>query len=125
MPRRVAVARNRRGPEVSARADGPLSPVCLRPSQFRDLWGRPWPSGERKLAAAVIECALQDLRSHRHAPSGPRQRSYVRAYQWVATDDRQWPFSFVNVCDLLQLDAAALRAQLLDAGLSPPRAAAA
>jgi len=36
-------------------------------------------------------------------------------YQWVASDCRQWPFSFVNICEILDLSPQALRAQLLDA----------
>jgi hypothetical protein len=38
---------------------------------------------------------------------------YREAYQWVVSDDRSWPYSFLNICDLLGLCAGALRAELL------------
>jgi len=59
-----------------------------RPGQFRDLWVGSSDSPERELAAAVIGVAAHDLRTNRYARRGPRQRLYVRAYDWLTSDER-------------------------------------
>jgi hypothetical protein len=81
--------------------------------QFRDVWAEQLPVPERELAAAVIEAAATDLRHCRFAPTRDLQRRYCRAPRWVASDDREWPFSFVNLCEALRISPEALRAQLL------------
>jgi hypothetical protein len=35
------------------------------------------------------------------------------AEEWIYSDDRSWPFSFENVCDLLQINPAYLRHGLI------------
>ncbi len=87
-----------------------------------DVWGPetpemepsdPQPSAESVLAAAVLKLAFEDLLKHRGASDVRRRRAFREAYVWVASDERRWPFSFLNVCDMLDLSAAALRAKLL------------
>lgn len=87
-----------------------------------DVWGEEapatepgWrePSGEAVLAAAVLKLAFEDLQSNRHATDTRRRRAFREAYVWVASNERRWPFSFLNVCDMLGLSPQALRAQLL------------
>ena len=75
--------------------------------------GTPEPSGEVTLAAAVLKLAFEDLQKHRHATETRRRRAFRDAYVWVTSDERSWPFSFLNVCDVLDLSAATLRAKLL------------
>ena len=31
---------------------------------------------------------------------------------WIREDDRSWPYSFVNLCEALELDRSAVRAAL-------------
>jgi hypothetical protein len=85
----------------------------LHPLQFAELWSGTSHSPERELAAAVLENAAADLRNYRYARRRRRQRFYMQAYQWVASDDREWPFSFVNLCEFLKLSPDALREELL------------
>jgi hypothetical protein len=85
----------------------------LHPRQFRDIWHGDGHSPERELAAAVLDAAISDLRNYRYARRRRRQRMYWQTYQWVASNDREWPFSFVNICEFLRLSPAALRARLL------------
>jgi hypothetical protein len=54
-----------------------------------------------------------DLQKHRFAARRRQQRLYMEAYRWVASDDRQWPYSFCNVADVLNVAPERLRAQLL------------
>ena len=71
---------------------------------------------ERRLAAAVLLQALEDLArlgppavdvAHR-----PAYRRVRPVFTWLFSDDVAWPYSFVNVCAHLRLDPEAVRAQL-------------
>lgn len=88
--------------------------AIVDPTQFNDIWAGSRSSPERELAAAVLAAAVTDLQRYRYACRRRWQRQYWRAYEWVASQDRQWPFSFVNICETLRLSPAALREQLLN-----------
>lgn len=118
MSRRVSAPRSSDVPRIPGFAEEFLPLTSLMPVQFRDLWVGSTDSPERQLAASVIAVAAHDLRTNRYARRGPRQRLYVRAYQWLTSEDREWPYSFVNLCELLKLSPAAVREHLLD--LSEP-----
>jgi len=45
---------------------------------------------------------------------------FWEAYQWVASNDRMWPFSFVNLCELTGMEVQATRQRLLGE-MAPPR----
>lgn len=62
----------------------------------------------------MLRQALNDLQKFRYARRRRRQRLYMEAYRWVASNDRSWPYSFLNICDALGLSADALRAEVLD-----------
>jgi hypothetical protein len=87
----------------------------LQPEQFRDVWGGATTSPERELAAAMLQAAAVDLQKYRHPRDRRGQRTYWHAYEWVASVDRTWPFSFVNLCETLRLSPEALRERLLRA----------
>jgi len=90
--------------------------------RHHDVWGEEAPatepgsrqsSGETELAAAVLRLAFEDLQRNRHAADTRRRRAFREAHVWVASNERRWPFSFLNVCDMLELSPQALRAKLL------------
>ena len=68
---------------------------------------------ERKLAVAVISQAANDLQKFRYARRGASYSLYADARNWIASNDRLWPYSFLNLCDALHLAADVIRAQLL------------
>ena len=68
---------------------------------------------ERELAVAVFSQAANDLRKFRHARRGPGYSLYADARKWITSNDRKWPYSFLNLCDVLHLAAEAIRAELL------------
>lgn len=87
-----------------------------------DVWGEeapnlepeaPEPNPETVLAAAVLKLAFEDLQKHRGATDTRRRRAFRDAYVWVKSNERRWPFSFLNVCDMLDLSPGALRSKLL------------
>ena len=58
---------------------------------------------QRELAAGVLKQAEQDLRRFHGAAGTIERELYLDAYRWVMSDDCSWPFSFLKVCQLLNL----------------------
>ena len=64
---------------------------------------------EMSLLSAVLEDALHCVReTDRDVLRGPARD----AYDWFDSEGRDSPFSFLNLCDLLGIEAAALRQRL-------------
>ena len=68
---------------------------------------------ERELAAAVVRRAKNDMRRFRSQRREKGKSLYVDARNWIASNDRSWPYSFLNLCDALHLQADLIRAELL------------
>jgi len=95
-------------------SDDILVPDSALPTQFDDIWHKTRAiTPERALTLAVMWEALIDLEKFRFATRRRQQRLYWEAYQWVTSDDRAWPYSFLNLCDTLGLAADMVRRQLL------------
>ena len=93
-----------------------LAPLAVPPEQFYEIWSHSrYISPERELALTVMEQAIDELAHTRFARTRRGQRTYWEAYDWVAAEDREWPFSFVNLCDALGLDVESTRGRVLDA----------
>lgn len=89
--------------------NGPLAEVSVLPVQFRTAMRRDTP--ELRLCAAVLEDAwYRALRTSMWDPKG-RQRTDPER-EWFASTDRQRPFAFENLCDVLGLEPDAVRTQL-------------
>jgi hypothetical protein len=65
------------------------------------------------LATGVLNQAAQDLRRFHGATSAVERELYLDAYRWLTSDDCSWPFSFLNVCQLLHLAPEAVREEHL------------
>ena len=117
MSRRAGSAGGHGVPQMwSGVSDDVLTPETALPSQFADIWYRSRAiSPERSLALAVLWEAVFDLQKFRFAVRRRQQRLYWEAYQWVTSNERGWPYSFVNLCELLGLVPEAVRRQLLGA----------
>ena len=66
-------------------------------------------TSQQELAAAILKQAALDLRRFHGATSAVEHELYLDAYSWVKSDDCAWPFSFLRVCQLLNLAPEALR----------------
>ncbi len=74
---------------------------------------------EKGLALGVLKQAAHDLRRFRGASRGVRRELYLDACDWVTANDYSWPYSFVNVCKLLDVCPEIVRAELFaEASLS-------
>jgi len=76
------------------------------------------PVPEKGLAAGVLKQAAYDLRRFHSATKGAKRELYLDAYTWISANDFSWPYSFMNVCKLLDVCPEVIRAELLaDASL--------
>jgi hypothetical protein len=117
LPTQHALARfqlSLRGMNPGIVEDDVLTPDLTLPIQFRDIWhGARFASPETILAVSVLGQAANDLQTYRFARRRRNQRLYSEAYNWVASDDRSWPYAFVNLCEALRLSTESVRARLL------------
>ena len=68
---------------------------------------------QRELAEGVLKQAARDLRRFHAATSKVERELYLDAYRWIMSDDHSWPFSFQNVCQLLNLSPENVRKKLI------------
>jgi len=92
-----------------------------RNAHFSALPAEPTPPRpEKGLAVGVLKQAAYDLRRFRTATKGADRELYLDAHSWITAHDFSWPYSFMNVCKLLDLCPEVVRAELLaDAALGP------
>jgi hypothetical protein len=80
----------------------------------------PPPTPEKGLAVGVLKQAAYDLRRFRTATKTADRELYLDAHSWITAHDFSWPYSFMNVCKLLDLCPEVVRVELLaDAALGP------
>ena len=67
---------------------------------------------ERRLLFAILSDAIVRVR---RLATAPRQatRELIEAERWIRSDDREWPCSFVNVCEALDIAYGPLRRAVL------------
>jgi hypothetical protein len=83
---------------------GPFELDAMLPAQFfAALRRKPSAGPEYLLAAAVLEDAIDCFQKHCDAQDTKARRLFADAAEWIASDDREWPFSYVNICELLDL----------------------
>jgi len=71
------------------------------------------PIAEKGLALGVLKQAAYDLRRFRAATKGADREVYLDAYSWITAHDFSWPYSFMNICKLLNLCPEVVRTELL------------
>jgi hypothetical protein len=98
-------------------ADGGVSlfqPDLLLPLQFfAGLKRKAQADGERRLMLAILEDAVDCFQKYAMVKDGRGRQLFAEAEQWFLSDDRRWPFSFVNVCEALEIQPQFLRRGLL------------
>jgi len=70
-------------------------------------------TSRKDLAAGILKQAGLDLRRFHGATSAVEREFYLDAYRWVMSDDCSWPFSFLNVCQELNLAPEIVREEVL------------
>ena len=70
-------------------------------------------TSRRELASGILKQAVLDLRRFHGASSAVEREFYLDAHRWVTSDDSSWPFSFLNVCQTLNLAPGTVREEVL------------
>ena len=90
-----------------------LDAHAVLPEQFwhsRD--GSSHLSGERALMWAVFADGIDSYRRNAHASSALGQSEFKEAEDWVLSSDWDWPFSFVNLCEVFGFNPNGVRGAL-------------
>jgi hypothetical protein len=69
--------------------------------------------GEFGLMSAVLRDAIRTFCRYAGVPGRRSERLFGEAASWLASSDASWLFSFENICDALDLDAAWIRGLLV------------
>lgn len=64
-------------------------------------------SPEKKLAAAVLTSALLSVRNHYGDPA--HAETVAEDLAWIESDDGAYPFSFLTLCEVFDLESAWVR----------------
>ena len=70
-------------------------------------------TSRKDLATGILKQAALDLRRFHGGTSEIEREFYLDAYRWVMSDDCSWPFSFLNVCQALDLIPETVREEVL------------
>ncbi len=76
---------------------------------FSTLSKQPRVEGERRLMLAVLEDAVTCYHRFALARDERGRHEFAEARAWIESTDRDWPFSYENVCDVLGIDPAYIR----------------
>lgn len=91
--------------------DGNLfQPDALMPSQFFATVKKRCPKEpEYRLVVAVLQDAIDCFQKNCSAEKDKARQMFEETELWFLSDDRSWPYSFANICELLALNPGYLR----------------
>ena len=95
-----------------------LPPGVILPSQRFAPHGKLVP--ERRLMIAVLHDAIRCVEQYRCVTSPWNRRLSDEVAHWLLADKSDWPYSFENICAVLELDANAVRHRLRCTSERPP-----
>jgi hypothetical protein len=65
--------------------------------------------GEYVLVEAVLREAIREYQKFAGQQGRRGARLFREVYQWFLADDREWDFSFINICQILDLEPTYIR----------------
>ncbi len=99
-----------------------LPDQIMLPSQY--FVARRSPTAEYQLMVAVLQEAIRCVEKYRDARDYRSRRLYHEVTQWFLANEPSWPYSFSCICDVIGLEADAVRQSLNVVPVaSPPRPA--
>src|SRR5262245_21458200 len=84
------------------------TPDFMLAEQFFDA-RRAGLEGERSLMLAVLRDAVECYQKYALARDPRGRFEFDEARRWIESQDRDWPYSFENICDVLDIDPVYLR----------------
>jgi hypothetical protein len=87
-----------------------FQPEVMLPVQFYEVLRRKHElQGEKLLMFAVLEDGVQTYMKYLDSPTRRGQNRFREAAEWIEREDKQWLFSFDNVCEALDIDPEYMR----------------
>jgi len=90
--------------------------------QFASRRGRGDDRPERRLCVTVLVDAVEQFREGMRSPGRRDEQAFQELVMWFTSRDTRSPFSFENVCELLDLNPDYVRRRLAVPALPPQRA---
>jgi hypothetical protein len=95
---------------MTDRSFGLFEPDALLPAQFYAAFrGGSAVRGEKRLMLAVLEDALDCFQKYAFARDGHGRQLFDESMDWISSSDRDWFFSFENICETLEINPEYLR----------------
>ena len=89
---------------------GMLQPNVILPSQH--FGARKPLAPEQRLMIAVVQDAINCIEKYRFATGHRGRRLFDEVTKWLGAKETDWPYSFESICQVLGLDADAVRHRL-------------
>lgn len=89
------------------RSDGWCQPLIIMPVQRFLHTHRQHP--EIRLMVAILQDAIECYYKGQEGKSDRARRLFREAEKWLMIEQPEWPFSFRNICDVLDLEPTAIR----------------
>jgi hypothetical protein len=102
----------RHGSGVPDRTGSLSEPDILASQQYYDQ-GTSGRQPERSLMFAVLLDAVECFQKYALLDDEYATRLFRETEIWILEDDREWPFSFVNICEAFEINPQYLRQGLL------------
>ncbi len=99
-----------RGAAIQDRSGGLFEPDVLLPGQFFSFFRKE--AGfdrERRLMLAVLEDAIDCFQKYAHTKDSRGQQLFAESYEWIMSADKQWLFSFENICQIVDMNPDYIR----------------
>jgi hypothetical protein len=87
---------------------------------FGNACGNRYVEPERELMRAILEDAIECYVKYRTSRDGIGTKLFSEANEWFFADDEDQPFSFINICDALNLSPSFIRQGIQKLKYPPP-----
>jgi hypothetical protein len=87
--------------------------AVLSAQYFESLRSKTLSEPEKRLMLAVLEDAISCFQNNVLARSGKSKKLFEESEAWILAGDRDWFFSFENICDVLRINPVYVRQGLL------------
>jgi hypothetical protein len=95
---------------MTDRSFGLFEPDALLPAQFYAAFrGGSSVRGEKKLMLAVLQDALDCYQKYAFSKDSHGRQLFADAESWITRPERDWYFSFENICETLEINPDYLR----------------
>lgn len=87
-----------------------FEPDTLIPEQFfASLRERQYKQGEKRLLLAILEDAVHHFQAYLFSGKRRDKRLFKEAEDWLMSQENEWVFSCVNICNILDINPGYLQ----------------